>query len=152
MAKHAFGIAVVWAAGQQAGRVKNNSLETFTFIQSTAVCLLAIAQRWNENLIFFFLTNRLVLSEYVLQKELEKEVRKVADRQTELSAEIQSMRKDMGSEFDKHNSSQNAFRKQLQVKNNNNNNKPLYTHQMDIFNKTIIIIFTLKETTTKYFL
>ncbi|VVC38881.1 Hypothetical protein CINCED_3A020817 [Cinara cedri] len=48
------------------------------------------------------------------QKELEKEIRKVADRQTELSAEIQTMRKDMGSEFDKHNSSQNIFRKQLQ--------------------------------------
>lgn len=51
----------------------------------------------------------------MLQKDLEKEIRKVADKQTELSTEIQSMRKDMNSEFDKHNSSQAAFKKQLQV-------------------------------------
>lgn len=51
----------------------------------------------------------------MLQKELEKEIRKIADKQTELSVDIQSMRKDMSSEFDKHNSSQNAFKKQLQV-------------------------------------
>jgi len=53
---------------------------------------------------------------YMLQKELEKEIRKVADKQTELSADIQSMRKDMNSEFDKHNSSQNAFKKHIVVK------------------------------------
>lgn len=64
----------------------------------------------------------------MLQKELEKEIRKVADRQTELSTEIQSMRKDMSSEFDKYNSSQDVFRKQLQVKKI----KSLYTDQMDI--------------------
>ncbi|XP_025424466.1 uncharacterized protein LOC112693561 isoform X2 [Sipha flava] len=48
------------------------------------------------------------------QKELEKEIKKVTDRQTEMSADIQSMRKDMSNEFNKHNSSQNAFREQLQ--------------------------------------
>lgn len=52
----------------------------------------------------------------MLQKELEKEIKKVADKQTELSADIQSMKKDVGSEFNKHNSSQEAFRKYLQVK------------------------------------
>lgn len=51
----------------------------------------------------------------MLQKELEKEIRKVTDKQTELSADIQSVRKDMSFEFDKHNSSEIVFRKQLQV-------------------------------------
>jgi len=52
----------------------------------------------------------------VLQKELEKEIKKVADRQTEMAMDIQTMRKDMGSEFEKHNSNQITFKKQLQVK------------------------------------
>lgn len=54
-------------------------------------------------------------------------MKKVADRQTELFAEIQFMRKDMSSEFVKHNSSQNDFRKQLQVKFSCNCIKRLYT-------------------------
>jgi len=58
---------------------------------------------------------RLVRLEYVLQKELEKEIKKVADRQTELSADVHIMRKDVSTEFDKYNSSQGVFRKQLQV-------------------------------------
>jgi len=48
------------------------------------------------------------------QKELEKEIKKVSDKQTEMSAEIQSARVNMSSEFDKHNSSQSAFKRQLQ--------------------------------------
>lgn len=48
------------------------------------------------------------------QKELEKEIKKVADRQTEMATDIQTMRKDMSSEFEKHNSNQITFRKQLQ--------------------------------------
>lgn len=52
----------------------------------------------------------------MLQKELEKEIKKVADRQTEMATDIQTMRKDMSSEFEKHNSNQITFRKQLQVK------------------------------------
>lgn len=51
----------------------------------------------------------------VLQTELEKEIKKIADRQAELSADVQTMRKDVGTEFDKYNSSQIVFRKQLQV-------------------------------------
>lgn len=56
---------------------------------------------------------RLVRFEYMLQKELEKEIKKVADRQAELSADVQTMRRDLGTEFDKYNSSQSVFRKQL---------------------------------------
>lgn len=52
----------------------------------------------------------------MLQKELEKEIKKVADRQTEMAMDIQTMRKDMSSEFEKHNSNQITFKKQLQVK------------------------------------
>ncbi|KAE9536646.1 hypothetical protein AGLY_007048 [Aphis glycines] len=48
------------------------------------------------------------------QKELEKELKKVVDKQTELSTDIQTMRKDMNSEFEKHNSNQITYRKQLQ--------------------------------------
>ncbi|KAL5241053.1 hypothetical protein ACI65C_008463 [Semiaphis heraclei] len=47
-------------------------------------------------------------------KELEKEIKKVADRQTEMAMDIQTMRKDMSSEFEKHNSNQITFKKQLQ--------------------------------------
>lgn len=52
----------------------------------------------------------------MLQKELEKEIKKVADRQTELSVDILSIKKEVGSEFSKQNSSQEVFRKHLQVK------------------------------------
>ncbi|XP_060837907.1 myosin-16-like [Rhopalosiphum padi] len=48
------------------------------------------------------------------QKELEKEIKKVVDRQTELSTDIQTMQKDMNSEFEKHDSNQITFRKQIQ--------------------------------------
>lgn len=65
----------------------------------------------------------------MLQKELEKEIKKMADKQTDLSADIQSMRKDMSFEFDKHNSSQNAFKKQLQVKNKTKNAIYIYKYQ-----------------------
>jgi len=55
----------------------------------------------------------------MLQKELEKEIKKVVDRQTELSTDIQTMQKDMNSEFEKHDSNQITFRKQIQVKKKN---------------------------------
>lgn len=84
----------------------------------------------------------------VLQKELEKELKKVVDKQTELSTDIQTMRKDMNSEFEKHNSNQITYRKQLQVKkkyvNLYLNVETIYLFTRYIF-KNIIIIISYKN-------
>ncbi|XP_050523497.1 uncharacterized protein LOC126895553 [Daktulosphaira vitifoliae] len=65
------------------------------------------------------------------QKDLEKEIRKIADKQAELSTEIQSTRKDISFGFERHNSSQIVFHKQLQDTVTN------FTQQSKITDKTL---------------